>query len=94
MIIKTIYEEYFRYHNFASWLTTGEIVQTATVTVTEKDGTDVSSSMVSDVGPYDSTKVKYKIKGGAADKIYIISIKIVSSNGQKLEDKIEGVVVK
>lgn len=101
MISKTSYEEIFRYHEFyrsdgKGWLTASETIITAAVTAKEKDtGADVSAAMISDVAPYGSplTKVKYKLKAGTADKVYIITIQITTSNNQKFEDNIGCYVV-
>jgi hypothetical protein len=93
---KTAYEEYWRTHDFArasgdGKITTGETVSTATVTVTDNaTGDDVSSTMVSDVSAYGSppTQVKFFLKGGTARHGYTVSVKAVTSNGQKFEDRL------
>ncbi len=97
MIVKTAYEQFWQYHEFhrsddQGWLNESETITSAAVTVANKaTGTDVSSSMVSDATPYGTpaTKVAYWLKGGTAGTNYIITIKIVTSNGQKFEDRVE-----
>jgi hypothetical protein len=95
-ISKRAYEEIFRYHQFcrsdgAGWLNaSGTLTGTPTVTVEEAgSGTDRTSEMISNVAVYDSTQVVYLLKAGATNTIYIITIRVVSSNGQKFEDRIE-----
>lgn len=95
LINKTVYEEIFRYHEFKradgrGWLNTSETITSCTVTITEEDtGTDVSGSMISNVSAYTNTKVKYKLLAGESGKFYIIKIKIVSSNAQNMEDRLQ-----
>ncbi len=84
------YEEFFRYHEFSPWLAEGETVSTPAVIVTERDtGDDKSSSMVSDVGPYGTTKARYMLKAGEKGKYYNIAIQITTSNNQKFEDRLQ-----
>jgi len=83
-------EEFFRYHDFALWLNESETLSSGEVKAYEKDsGIDVSSTIISDVSVYSSTKIKYKLKAGDAEKIYILKIRAISSNGQKFEDWLE-----
>jgi hypothetical protein len=94
MLTKTVYEEIFRFHEFKrpdgeGWLADQETLASAGVTIIEKvAGTDRSSTMIDLVSVYapDNTAVKYKIKAGTANLVYTVSIKGVTSNGQKFED--------
>lgn len=94
-IEKYSYEELFRYHQFLradgqGGLNDLETVDTCEVVVTEKaTGDDVSSTMVANVAAYASTCVRYQLLAGDAGRMYTIAIRIVTSNGQKLEDRIE-----
>ncbi len=81
---KASYEEFYRYFDFKNLLSNTETISTASATVTDiSTGTDVSSSMISDVGSYGGTQVVYKIKGGTVGKTYAIKIMVVTSNDQK-----------
>lgn len=92
-IEKTAYEEFFRFHDFAAWLTEGETVQSGDVVVTEKEsGEDTSAAMASSVEPYNSTQIKYKLTGGTAATVYRVSITCLTTNGQKFEDRLVLVV--
>ncbi len=94
-IEKTAYEEIFRTCEFKrpdgqGWLNDTETISTAAVLAVEKvTGTDVSATMISDVAPYNSTQVKYKLKAGVFGKIYYIKVRGATSNGQKLEEIFE-----
>lgn len=59
----------------------------AALVVDRSTGTDCSAAMIAEATPYNSTQVKYKLKGGTAGETYFRTIRIVTSNGQKLEDK-------
>jgi hypothetical protein len=95
MITKTVYEEFFRYHEFRradsqGWLNESETLSSCEVKCHEKDtDADKSSAMVSDAGVYNNTKVKYKLKAGESGKLYYITIKAVTSNSQKFEDRLD-----
>jgi len=90
MFLKRAYEEFFRYHDFTSWLDTEVNLSSGEVIVKNKvSGTDVSTTMVSDVSVYQNKKIKYKIKAGASSQAYIVAIRAIDSNGQKWEDAIE-----
>lgn len=98
MIIKTTYESFFMYHEFRrsdgqGWLNESETIKAGTTPVVkiyeEESGADVTQDMVSDIGIYNSTKVKFLLKGGTAKKFYQIHIQIESSNNQKFEDNSE-----
>ena len=88
IIAKTAYEVFYRYRDFTLWLASGETLSTATVTITDAvTGIDMSSTMVANVTVYQTTQVKYQLKGGVAGSSYNISIKVVTSNAQDFEDK-------
>ncbi len=88
--IKTSYEEFVRYHDFDNWLGATEIISSQTVTAKDKAiGTDTSATMISDITNDANTKVIYKVKAGTVGKVYIITIKIITSTDQKFEDRIE-----
>jgi len=95
IIEKTAYEELFRTCEFKrpdaqGWLNALETIASAEVIVIERGtGTDVSATMVSDVAPYNSTQVKYKLKGGVSGKRYDIRVKGITSNSQKFEEVFE-----
>lgn len=81
MIQFILNEELFRLCPFAAWLTDGETIQSATVTVTNAAG-EPQAAMVSDAAPYNLTGVRYKLKATAAG-YYTVRIDAVTSNGQK-----------
>lgn len=91
MIKKTPYEEFFRYHDFTPWLNETETI--ASVSVKAYYDTLEQAGMISDAAPYDGKKVIYVLKGGTPSRKYKIVIQIVSSNGQKFEDRIDVVVI-
>ena len=86
---KYTYEEVYRYYEFArtdgkDGLASGETISTATVTIADDAGVDASAAMISNVTPT-STMVSYKLKAGTAGEDYVLTVKAVTSNGQKLE---------
>lgn len=89
---KRAQEEIFYLHEFKrpdgrGWLTEGETIATASVTVTDiATGEDVSAAMVSSVAPYNNTSVRYKLSGGTAGNAYRLDILITTSNGQVFKD--------
>lgn len=96
LITKYPYEEHFRYHQFrradgSGWLGSIEtLTGTPAVTVKEvSSGVDRTPEMISNVAVYDTTQVIYFLKGGTANTLYIITIQVVSSEGQKFEDHLE-----
>lgn len=95
MITKRAYEEFFRYHDFQrsdgnGWLNTDETLTSGTVTAADKlTAADVSATMISSVSVYASTKMKYMLKAGTSGRTYVITIRVVTSNGQKFEDQVE-----
>lgn len=87
---KYAYEEVFRYYEFSrtdgkDGLATGETLSSCAVTCVDENDTDCSTAMISDASVVESTKVKYKLKAGTAGKSYSVIVKVVTSNGQKLE---------
>lgn len=69
-------------------LNSTETVQSVvSVTCKERDtGTDRTATMIANTAVYNNTQVKYQLLGGTAGTTYIRTIRIISSNGQKLED--------
>jgi len=91
MLIKTAYEEFFRYHQFRrsdglGWLNSDETLLSASVVVMDSNGADRSAEMVSGAAVYGTDSVIYKLKGGTAGEVYNIGVRAVTSNGQKFED--------
>lgn len=92
---KTAYEELFRTCEFKrsdgqGWLTDSETITTAEVLVIDRGSeTDMSATMISNVAPYNSTQVRYKLKGGVFGKRYHLKVRGITSNGQKLEEVFE-----
>lgn len=94
---KTVWEEPNFYHQFGwdseaniGWLR-GEEVITSIVSVTierQPDKLDKTADMLKGqptiVG---GTKVLYSVKGGEAGRNYDITIKVITSSGQKLSSK-------
>ncbi|MBC7964228.1 MAG: hypothetical protein H7Y05_14950 [Steroidobacteraceae bacterium] len=66
-----------------------ETVQSVvSVTCAERDsGTDRTATMIASAAVYNNTQVRYQLLAGVAGMVYVRTIRIVSSNGQKLEDK-------
>lgn len=82
MIQYLINEEMFRLCPFATWLAEGETLQSGTVIVTDAAGVDKSATMVSEVAPYNSTGIRYKLKATTAG-FFTVRIDAVTTNGQK-----------
>lgn len=67
---------------------TETVASVTSVTIADRTtGTDCSAAMIAEAAPYNSTQVKYKLKGGTVGETYFRTIRIVTSNGQKLSDK-------
>lgn len=88
---KYAYEELWRYYAFAradgkDGLITGEELSTVAVTCLDSTGTDKSSTMISDAAIHTTkTTAVYKLKGGTAGETYTVVVKVVTTNGQKIE---------
>ena len=95
VIEKPAYNEEFRTCEFLrpdgqGQLNGSEIVSSAAVLCLDRStGADMSAAMISTVAPYNSTQVRYKVIGGTAGKVYILRVRGVTSNGQKLEEPFE-----
>ena len=93
--VKKAQEEIYRYHEFRrsdgkGWLAYNETITGATVTaVVKSTGDDVSAQMISNIAPYGQTKARYKLKGGDAGTLYLLTITVTTSYGQVLIDEIE-----
>lgn len=92
----------FRLFHFArpdgrGQLTTGETIQSATVTAAHAATGGAVAGLVSQVAPYDSTAVRYFVDPGAANltpRIRIaLTFTVVTSNGQTLTDTLQAVIV-
>jgi len=94
-MIKKVIETPFYTHQFRrpdgrGWLNESETVASAVITCTDMaSGEDMSGVMISQIAPYNSTQVRYKVSGGIAGHTYRITITITTSNGQDLSDDIE-----
>ena len=86
ILIKPEYNDEWRVFDFSRQLAVDETVIAAEVVVLCVDGTDASASMISDVLPYQSTGIIYKLKGGVPGHIYTRHFRVVTSSGNKLED--------
>lgn len=83
---KAAYEEFYRYYEFKNIMGAQETVSSATVIIRDATtGADMSSSMVSDVSA-DKTSVIYKIKGGSPGHSYTVTVRVVTSSGQKFSN--------
>jgi len=93
-IDKPAYNEEYRTCEFRRPDGTGPLNSTETiasvvsVTCVERDaGTDRTATMIANAAIYNNTQVKYQIKGGTAGVTYTRIIRIISSNNQKIEDR-------
>jgi hypothetical protein len=99
LFTKRPHEEIFRYHEFRrsdgrGWLNDEEALAECTVTAAEKKtGTDVTSAMISLAAVYNDTAVRYLVAGGASGTSYVITIRAVTSNAQKFDDRVECMVL-
>ena len=87
---KYAYEEIYRFFEFKrtdgkDGLATGETVDSAVVTCADSAGVDCTAAMISNTSTVNSTQVTYKLKAGSVGKAYTVTIKAVTSLGQKLE---------
>lgn len=92
IIIKPAYNEEYRLCEFLrpdgqGQLTPDEIILSASILCTDSDNADVTSTMISNVSPNQSTQVLYLLKGGVAGQDYLMHIRIVTSSEQKLEEQ-------
>lgn len=94
-IDKPAWNEEWRVCWFTGQLNEDETVQSVdSVTMQEGlTGPITTADMISGAAPYNGTGVRYQLKGGTPGKTYIRVIRIISSNGQKLEDKMPVKVV-
>jgi len=94
---KTVYEEFYRAHDFSEWLTgsgstngQGNLsISSVTAKILDSSGQDQSSSMLSNVQAYNQTQVLYRLKGGTSGGLYTLTLQIVDSSGQKFEDSLQ-----
>lgn len=64
-----------------------ETIVSATIVATNyKTNEDVTLSMISDVAPYDLTKVRYRLSGGVRGETYLLEVRITTSTQQDLGD--------
>jgi hypothetical protein len=94
-IWKRAWEEVFFWHCFSrtpikGWLADTEVLSsiTSVKVYNENDVEQTSMVVSSEIDAADSTKVKYMLGGGVAGKGYTVVFRVVTSNDQKLEDKI------
>ena len=66
--------------SFSDDLTDGDTLSSATITIEDDEGTDTTSSMISNTS-VSSPNVSFDIAGGIADVTYTIKIKAESTNG-------------
>lgn len=91
---KYAYEEVFRYYDFErsdslDGLADGETLSSVTVTCKDTAGNDCTSAMISNSAVVSSSaKAVYKLKAGTAGTSYIIYVKGVTSEGQKMEGRV------
>lgn len=93
MITKYPWEETFRTVQFlrpeGGPLNAEEVLTAATVSATHlATGADATADLIADVAVYDSTQVRYRLKGGSADNNYQLIVRAETSNGQKLEERL------
>jgi len=89
---KQPYEAYYMDFDFVNDIVAPDEISTATITVTDPDGADVTSILVSSVKQnIESPKVYFWIQAGTSGKTYTITCKIVTDNGEKYE--MEGTIV-
>lgn len=94
IIEKPAYNEEWRVCEFrrpdgSGPLNESETIQTlVSATVCEGAAGADQPTMVSGAAVYNETGVRYQLKGGVAGVRYTRTIRIITSNGQKLEDKL------
>lgn len=91
---KYAYEELILFRQFRradgkGWLGTTETLSSVAVTATDSAGNDLSSAMISGDVVYSNTYVQFHLLGGTAGETYTVTIKVVTSTGQKLEYRME-----
>ena len=100
-VTKSAWGEHFRACQFYrsdgnGWLASGVTIVTPAVTVELWNGGlggDAIPAMVSGVGVYDGTQVRYKLIGGTAGSSYLVRIRATDSTGQKFEARMRMYVV-
>jgi len=79
--------------DYSNDLKTGETITSATITVTDSDGNDVTASLTSgSVQISDGSKVSIKFVGGTSGEIYKVTVRAISDGGSKYEAEFEIVV--
>jgi len=87
---KSSYEEINTYIDFINEVSTGATITIDSISATDPDGTVATSDVISGTpSPFVAgTRVNYRVKGGTED-FYYVSVKVLVSDGQKLEAIIE-----
>lgn len=95
VITKPAYNEEFRTCQFRRSDGQGQLGATETITtasvvcIDRSNDVDTSSTMISDVAPYNNTQVLYKLLGGSIGKTYFLKVRCVTSTSQRLEETFE-----
>jgi hypothetical protein len=90
MISKPAYNEEFRLRDMTPQLAAGETITAVVVTCAARaGGADQSAAMIANAAPYNQTSVRYLLKAGQPGQAYFVLVRVVTSAGQKLEDKLE-----
>ena len=84
---KQTYEKYFIFGNFSSRMATGETIDTYVVTCRDKDGINVTSSLIESGSEYvDGHRLYVRIQNGIETlDPYVFTIRIVTNIGNKWE---------
>jgi len=78
----------FRRPDGKGQLNAEEVITACDILCAERSSGTPVADMVSEVAVYDQTQVRYRLKGGSPDKVYLLTVRITTSNGQKLAEKI------
>ena len=91
-ITKPAWNEEFRLFEFRRADGKGQLNETETLTgsaivcIEESTGSDVTLTLIEQAAVYNSTAVKYLLKGGTVGTIYRLEFRVETSNSQKLSD--------
>jgi len=81
----------FRRNDGHGWLAADETLLTATVSILDESGTDVTNQMLYGSPSVDGQRALYWLQNGGTtvDVIYTLNCQVTTSRGQKFQDVVE-----
>lgn len=81
-------EKLIRSFDFSEWLPANVTISSATVTVEDSEGNDVTATMISGSDTVSGANVYYTIQGGVAGQNYVVICKAIFSNAEEQEARL------